>query len=143
MTPFTFLDEADAQAACEWWQKELRLADWDIKCWIKRQENLSHADAQAEYRATPEHKEAWIKVLDPSHYPTDTSWPQDHEKSLVHELAHIHMNSFAPEDGTLARVAWEQASELIAHTLVRLRRLAYPEPPWRCKENGHASSGLS
>ncbi len=127
---FVFSSESEAQAACEWWQKELRLQDWDIKCWIRRQHDMD-PNADGEFNLTKEHKQGWIKLLDSVDYSPNTSWPQDHERTLVHELLHYHMTSISVEEGALQEVAKEQMIELTAGALVNLRRLAYPESPWR------------
>lgn len=109
------------EALCREWQAILRLADWDVRCKLVRHHEMSSNEWSGECRYRLTKKMALIQLLDPVDFP-DGEWPEDVEKTLVHELLHLHMAPFAPEDGTLENVAMEQAIESIASALVRVRR---------------------
>ncbi len=129
---FVFADEAEAQAACEWWQKALGLAHWIVRVKILRADDMSMKDAcgTCNYKRGP--LQAVIQLVDPIDATWDTeSWPLNHEKTLIHELLHLSFANFAAEDGTPSDLCQEQSGHSLARALVSLRRLAYPEPPWR------------
>jgi hypothetical protein len=129
---FIFADEAEAQRACEWWQGQLGLADWEIHVHIKRAQEMENKEAQGEYTLEACHRWAAITLCNQIDYPLDTSWPQDQERTLLHEMGHI-LHWFTQLDDKDA-VLEHQIVCSFAHTLVRLRRLAYPGAPWKSHE---------
>ena len=110
------------QALCREWQQVLRLQDWDVRCKFVRQREMTDSGCAGECRFQLEKKQAVIYVIDPIDWPPNCAWPQDVEKTLVHELLHLHMAPFQPSHDTLEHVMMEQAIESIATGLVRLRR---------------------
>ncbi len=48
--------------------------------------------------------------------------PYDLEETLVHELLHLTCAPFEPEHGSLAHTLMEQTIDMLAKTLVRLKR---------------------
>jgi hypothetical protein len=69
-------------------------------------------------------REAAVRILDPIDYPDDVVFDQDVEKTVVHELLHLHfapfMGDYKPDD--LEHIAKEQAIEAVAKSLVALKR---------------------
>jgi hypothetical protein len=115
-----------AQQACREWQKILRLQDWDIKVKIVRQDALRNLDDQANVNCCLANKQALIKLVDPIDYPRDTEWEQDHERSLVHELLHLHFWGFADKERETEE---EQAVCALASAFVRLKAGDADEQP--------------
>jgi hypothetical protein len=117
------LTEEELRAKCAEWQRILRLQDWDVVVSIDRARDMTLSEVDGECEWTLASKQARIRILDPMDFPPDSKWPQDMEQILVHELLHLH---FAPFDrferGSLEHVAMEQAIDLIASALVKLKR---------------------
>lgn len=111
--------------ACKEWQKVLRLQDWTISASIERGRDISMADVQGECNWTIQSKMAKIKVLDATDYEDSLMVEQDMEKTLVHELLHLHA---APFDNfaynSLENTSLEQAIDAIANALVNTKREA-------------------
>lgn len=104
---------------CRKWQRILRLQDWDIKVQVVY--NLVSSQAEVVYRLPK--RMAVVKVLHPDAYEEkDFLWPQDMEKSLVHELLHLHLAAWRADDGTLEGAVKEQAIDAIASALVESDR---------------------
>lgn len=140
LTPagFVFLDEEDARRACWWWQRQRGLADWDISLRFVAQTEFDQAVTTADVEVNLAHRWADIRLLRPDEARAGAPGagrfmrPVDQETDVVHELGHVlWWQAIGHESGT----AEEQAVNADANALVRLRRLAYPEPPWR-KEVG-------
>lgn len=115
------MTDRELQELCGWWQKVLRLQDWDVKVLVKRRFQMP-ADAQGQVDYVLQNRKAVISVLAAEDYEPDHLWPQDQEKTLVHELIHLHMAPFAAPTGTPQDIAQEQAIEALAGALVRLKR---------------------
>jgi hypothetical protein len=110
------------QGVCCDWQRRLRLDDWAVWVSIKRQHQFRKKDRQGECKWDLWKKEAWINILDPQDYPDDAPGPQDMERTLVHELLHLHLAAWQPEPETLEDIMQEQAIHAISAALVGLRR---------------------
>lgn len=114
----------EAQALMGYWQEVLRLQDWTVILEICRREDL-YEGTQGQCEMTFRRKEARIKILDPTDYPTKDSIPQDMEATLVHELLHLHFVGFdlskvdSREDDLL-----EQTINALSYALVGLKRKA-------------------
>ncbi|MEW6726892.1 MAG: hypothetical protein AB1327_08035 [Bacillota bacterium] len=106
---------------CAEWQRILRLQDWDVITKIVRSDDM-HSDGQGECTWVIERKEAIIKLLDPVDYSPRSPFEQDHERTLVHELLHLHFAPFTAKDGTLEDIAQEQAIQCFAKAFVELKR---------------------
>jgi hypothetical protein len=65
-------------------------------------------------------KEAIIRILDPVDYPENKIFTQDMERTLVHELLHLHFAPLAIHDTD--EILLEQAMHGIDGALVRLNR---------------------
>jgi len=66
--------------------------------------------------------QAVIRIISPDDYPFDASFPQDIEKTLVHELLHLMFAPFDVGCDTSEYVAQHQAIELLSRALVKLKR---------------------
>jgi hypothetical protein len=73
-----------------------------------------------------EKKAAVIRILKADDYESSVSIPQDMERSVVHELLHLHFATVSPDEHPLAQIAQEQAINAIAQTLVDLKRGGQP-----------------
>lgn len=121
-----YKNDDELRAACEEWQKRLRLQDWVVKCRIARnKEGLEKVQGNCTWVLTK--KMATILVLDPLDYPDDTMHPQDMEQTLVHELLHLHFCPFDDESNTPKEIAIEQAVDCIAFALVNTHRESIPQ----------------
>jgi hypothetical protein len=70
-----------------------------------------------------EAKKAFIKILDPIDYPGECVFPQDQEKTLVHELLHLHLAAWTDDsENGRTPVHGEQAIDCIAEALVEMKR---------------------
>ena len=106
---------------CAYWQKVLRLQDWDIQLSLVRQWDVP--DAFGTCDANLIKKIARIKILDP----VDDGDPHDYEeydaeKTLVHELLHVHFEPFAKKDDSPEETAQHQVVHVLAYALVGLDR---------------------
>jgi hypothetical protein len=125
------LTEEELQQKLVYWQKKLKLDNWEVVAKIVRGRNLSDSNnsGEVDYYMTTGY--AIISLLDPLDYPDDAEWPYDMEKVLVHELCHLHGCYFRPEDEeTLNFAEWERANETFARILVDMDRQVhgYPQP---------------
>ncbi len=127
-----FADEQEAQVACEWWQGQMGLVDWDIKVKYARSWELGEW-LFGDIETNLEHKTATIRLLDPVDTRPDFCTPPDHEQTLVHELEEANHRRIRLQVERSQDMNWnfEQAYNRSANALVHLRRLAYPKPPWR------------
>lgn len=119
-----FDSQEQLDACLAYWQKVLRLQDWGVKARIVRRSALDD-ETNAHVSVTWNKKNAFIELLDPIDY-SSTAWAQDHEKSLVHELLHIHITAVANERGAweegMDDMMEEQAIESLATSFVKLNR---------------------
>jgi len=116
------LTEDELRMKCYEWQAILRLQDWDVIISIDRARDMI-PDVLGQCEWTLPTKQARIRILDPVDHPPDLKWPQDMEQTLVHELLHLHFAPFNKfEADSLEYVTMEQAIDLIAGALVRLKR---------------------
>lgn len=102
------------------WQGTLRLQDWDVEAAFRRAYDLTRVDVAGECRWVLSNKTAVIRILDPCDFDPDICRPQDVERTLVHELLHLHFAPFTP----IGQETYEheQAIEAIAKALVAAKR---------------------
>lgn len=109
------------------WQRRLRLQDWTVKIQLRRRHDMSMDDSAGVCRWQLAKKLACVEIMDPHDYdPGSFGWAQDVERTLVHELLHLHFAPFATHDQPVD-TAQEQAIDLIAGALVDAKREA-PSP---------------
>ena len=111
---------------CAFWQKILRLQDWNVTVGYVRGGQMTCPTAVAENGYDLGHKSSCIKILHPH---DNTIGDSDVENSLVHELLHLHITPAILRGcdgdvsvGDKASDAEESAIVLIAEALVKLRR---------------------
>ncbi len=106
-----------------YWQKRLRLQDWDVRlCYVQRHE-AEREDAMAYVEVFLPKRSARICFIEPGEL-DPAGWPQEApEQSLVHELLHLHVHPFSPKADTPAWTAMEQAVHAIAAALVEPERV--------------------
>lgn len=111
---------------CARWQEILRLQDWNIEIRISRGRDFEgEGESCGQVRWQLSRKEALIRILDPSDYSPDCIFPQDMERTLVHELLHLHfaaISNKAHDAGLDIDVDLEQAMHCIDGALANLRR---------------------
>lgn len=113
------LDEAVA-----YWQKVLRLQDWNIEAKIKRTNDM-RADTMGTVVPCWNWKSAYITLIDPLDFEQDPIVHNEncHESILVHELLHLHtrpiLRSLGKPEGQDDQE--ETCVNLIADALVRLK----------------------
>ena len=122
MTPKTFLSQAEAQECSAYWQRQLRLSDWQVRVRIVRRYDLPpDRVAQCQYFITS--KSAIVSLLDATDFHPATEFvDRDHEIGLVHELLHLHIAPFEPKPETLEQKMSEVAIESLAQGLVLINR---------------------
>lgn len=110
----------------EEWQERLNLQGWDIAFQICSRDDME-TDGEAEVKVRTSVQRALIRILSPEEYRKHEEhpdlFPQDMERSLVHELLHIQMIGFAdPESGSTEDLLLENHIENMSKVLVGLKR---------------------
>jgi hypothetical protein len=119
------MTEPELKSLCSEWQERLRLRDWKVVARIKRVASFDVSNMQGECSWTLENKTAFIKILDTIDYSDDCVFPQDQEKTLVHELLHLHFAEWTNESKDCRTpVHGEQGIDCIAEALIKLKRQA-------------------
>lgn len=120
-----------AQTALAFWQKKLRLQDWNITVHVSRQRHMPSPDEYncAEVCADGTFKRATITLLDSVDFTdSDTDTDADMEDSLVHELLHLVLKDCriraVDNNGLLTAegIAEERAVAALAAAFVGLHR---------------------
>ena len=103
----------------DFWQRELRLQDWDIVVKLKPLSEMPDCRGETKYQLLK--KQAIICLLDPNEGDGNTDFPYDAEITLVHELLHLHFvdGSQTPEE---CPVVFEQGITAVSESLVKLKR---------------------
>jgi len=109
----------DLQAGLRFWQRQMRLQDWSIGATYVR--GFESGTQTGRVRYALHLKQADIEILDPIVRPG-----QDVERTLVHELGHLHFAPMHTKEGTAEDTAEDQAVEAFALALVGLRRATAP-----------------
>jgi hypothetical protein len=103
----------------KYWQKQLRLLDWDIRLEVV-QNPKDTEDSAAWVKKSQNYQQARITVLDSSKWPEDWTWgSNDLEVTIVHELLHVRL---AYVTGKKQNCHIEMAVETLAMALVAARR---------------------
>jgi hypothetical protein len=111
---------------CVFWQKVLRLQDWDVKLAVVRFHELEDGNLFGQSSWIISKRYAAIKILDCRDYHLGHWWDRDQEETLVHELLHLHLAPLKAasnwRDGSLEMYALENVIETIASSLLFLKR---------------------
>lgn len=117
--------ENQLQERLAYWQKQLRLEDWEIEVNIRRgRDMLEGCSASVNWELGK--KMASISILDQIDYPPDAMGDRDMENDLVHELLHLHFAPISEHFGETNKSFYymfeEQAINCLADSLVRIER---------------------
>jgi len=115
-----------ADALVDVWKRRLGLDPWEIIVKFCNMEDIE-AGGEANVAVSQSLRRGIIKILWPDEYNRyetyNDDFPQDIEQTIIHELLHIPIMSFAdPEKGSLEDVAVENFVEQTAKLLVSLQR---------------------
>lgn len=117
-----------AQTALAFWQKRLRLQDWNITVAVVRKSELS-TGCYGEVGVNLIYRQAEISLMDPIDFEeSDGERERDMEDSLVHELLHCVLKDCRIDTRdsnrklTAAGIAEERAIDALAGALVGLHR---------------------
>lgn len=114
----------DLDALLAEWQPDLRLQHWTITVQYTRR-----LEASAQNRYMLLSLKSKIEIVDPIDYNADyCNEPQDVERSLVHELLHLHFAGISPDNDSPLHVHEEQAVESLARAIVALKRRGQTPP---------------
>jgi hypothetical protein len=111
------------QTLLDYWQSRLFLRDWDIKIELVRMSQMTSEECQGTCNFKVRNKAAFIQILSPIDY-IDKRWVQDVERTLVHELLHLHFGPLHLPDEWSINNAEEQAINSIAKALIEEHRRA-------------------
>lgn len=117
------VDDTTRAARLAYWQKQLRLQDWDISVRIMRRHAMPRATSVGSVQIEI-YRRANVLLLDPVDFHPD-DWPADAdlEISLVHELLHCAVyDAGTPTPDSAQDVGLERAIEALAILLVTLDR---------------------
>lgn len=118
------------EECCRWWQKRLRLMDWEIHVLVVRDNDDTMGSNLGCCNVTEQFKLSTIRLQDPIDYLNDR-FPYDMEHTLVHEMLHILLWGCkipllpAPE-----AICEEQAINFLADALVDEARKARGFVTW-------------
>jgi hypothetical protein len=115
---------------CAYWQKRLRLQDWDIKLEYARDRDMPNCWGQV-IRWNVDNRTAVIQFVEPGSF-SMVDYPYGHfdlEDTLIHELLHIYTegilgrgNGMNPDRDSAQNTFAEQLCDAIAAALVALDR---------------------
>lgn len=110
----------ELEVRCVEWQKVLGLSDWIVTVKFKRYHELTELNRGGEVTYCHPKMTAEISVLDAGDWNPTFISGEDQEKTLVHELLHLHFAHLTDSDDD--NIHEEQAIELISRALVGLKR---------------------
>ena len=115
------VEEAKAAEILLYWLPALRLQDWEIFLSFVRNWDLPHSFAEIEMQQAK--KIGIIRILVPTDHDDGRVHKYDMERTLVHELVHLHMRPFQKTDATpLEDDMLEVAIHSLSWALVEQRR---------------------
>lgn len=114
------LNSKQLQDKLKYWQKCLRLQDWDIEAEIVPMSKLQETWHRGECEWIEQLRAAKIYILSADDYKNSGSiCSYDMEQTLVHELLHLH---FVSIDIDKYYMPIEQAIEAISRALISMER---------------------
>lgn len=112
---------------CAYWQKVLRLQDWDIRLSLVRQWDVPSAFGTSQSHL--DKKIAKVKILEVIDDGDPNDFEEyDQETTLVHELLHVHFAAFSVKDDEHAEIAQHQVIQALSYALIKLDRARFGEP---------------
>lgn len=127
---YAYHTQEELSDACAMWQARLGLSEWDVRAELMdRGDSGSSLDegTDANICFTINRKTAHIQMRHPDAY-ANPLWPYDMEKTLVHELLHIHFEPLyeLTKRNDRAETALEQPIEALAKAIVAMHRSNNP-----------------
>lgn len=114
------MDLAELRENMAYWQRVLRIQDWDVELQLQRHHEIGEG-LLGQCIRNDSSRTAKVLLLDPRDLaPAGLPSGRDLEVTLVHELLHVVFHCASSE--TENRVAFEQAIDSTARALVRLDR---------------------
>lgn len=109
--------QAALDAKLKYWQRRLRLQDWDVKVRFVRMSSLD-VSVLGTNSAGDSKREADIRLLHPADIEGQNFWDvqavRNWERVLVHELLHLHMHDILPNwNGGTKRAKHRAAERMI------------------------------
>jgi hypothetical protein len=114
------ISEQELISMCQKWQKILRLQDWVIYTEICRARDIPDGVA-GHNKIDLLKKKSVIAILDEADHDPNAAWPCDPEKTLVHELLHLHFET-NQELSNGQYIALEQGIDILSNVLVEMNR---------------------
>lgn len=113
------------QERCAFWQRQLRLSDWEITPTYATSHELRGDYAHSQVNGAL--KESRMRILDPNDAdpPSTRTGPYDVEQILIHELLHLHLDAWggdARDEKCLEFREKEAAIDCMSWALLRLER---------------------
>ena len=116
------MSDYNTQELCAEWQKLLRLQDWQVQINMVRAVGMHREGSGGEVNWHVATKAAVISITDPIDYPENAICPLDIERTIVHELLHLHFVPFVADDGTPEDESQEQVIHILSEALVKIKR---------------------
>ena len=110
--------KAEAERLITYWQRQLRLEDWDVTVIVPDYD----PEGAAKISTSNVMGVAKITIRNPAITPPGRFGPEDLEISVVHELLHLRFPHIDPAVSSLADQSYELGIEQTARALVRLNR---------------------
>ena len=114
------------------WQERLHLGHWQIAVRYSKAKVLKNKAKQpcdGCIEIVEERLAAAVDILQPGRYPKGATVSQDVERTIIHELLHIWIRPFEPEEGYhREHIAMEQAIDALSRSLLHAKR---EEERWR------------
>jgi hypothetical protein len=124
-----FSRAADALRCVQRWQRILRLADWDVAVEITPKRDVAEGKA-AHVHVYDLDKRAVIQLIRREDWREGDDGVLDHEWDVVHELLHLHLAAWTPDEKSLEHGELERAIAMTAWALISLDRRT-PKPARR------------
>jgi hypothetical protein len=123
----------DLTVAKNYWQKQLRLQDWNIAIRFAHDIELDGDESEGTCAIWEKSKEAEVSIIYPDEYPKDAVFAQNIQRTIVHELLHIHFHFLRALPGSAATQKWLELQEEQAVTAISYGLL--PEAQCTCLSN--------